>query len=199
MRKYFNLKSITLFLSISFFMSSCNDDDKKNDDTTNSPASTTTATTTNTETAQAPQKAAVTGTFDNLYIEREAFDTLLKGTKMVFCHTFAADDKVHLDGWVLNGNTFDTPPNMPLKNGTPSSENYGAGTYFGNVVLHSASFNKIKNALKDATMKYVLFKPKKVDTYHIGYDIYVSPTPSFTFEANFLATTDANPSPPRNY
>lgn len=198
MSKYFNFRSIALFLSISFFMSSCNGDDKKNDDTTNSPASTTTATSTNAQTEPTPKKAAFAGNLDILSVARKAFTDLPEGTKLVFSHNFA-DDKVHLKGWVLRGNAF--PGSfMELQNGSDAGVAYDATTFFSNVVLMPDDFNAIRRALvKDPNFKFVLFYPYKVDTYFIGYHIYPSITPAFAGTEAFAPIADANPSPPRNY
>jgi len=201
MKKYFNLKSIILFLSVIFFMSSCKDDDKKNDDTANSPASTTTATTTNTTTEPVPKKATFAGNLDILRVGRKAFTDLPNGTKLVYSHNFGADDKVHLKGWVLVGNTF-PGTSMELENVSASGETFDANTYFSNVVLmpNPNGFNEIRKALlDDPNYKYVLFIPYKVDTYFIGYHIYPSITGAFTNTEGFAPVADANPSPPKNY
>lgn len=183
-------------------MSSCNNDDTTTT-STNTPSTTNTPASTDVSpaTAVAEKPAALTGTLDVLYIERKAFDDLDRGSKIVYCHTFATDEKVHLDGWLLDGNRFpNTSPTMKLKNGSSSGINYGPGFYFGNVVLHASGFIKIKNALDaNAKLKFVIFSPKIVNSYHIGYDIYVQETNAFTNASGLVAVTDVNPSPPRNY
>lgn len=181
-------------------MSSCNGDDKKNDDTSNSPASTTTATSTNTTTEPEQKGAAFAGTLDILMVGRKAFTDLPIGTKLVFSHNFA-NGKVHLKGWVLQGNTF-PGTTMELQNGSASNETYDATTYFSNVVLMPSpkGFNEIRKALvDDPNLQYVLFVPYKVNTYFIGYHIYPSITPAFANTEGFASTADANPSPPKIY
>lgn len=199
MNKYFNFKSIALFLSISFFMSSCNGDDKKNDDTANSPASTTTAITTNTETVPAPKRAAFAGNLDILKVGRKVFTDLPNGTKLVYSHNFGADDKVHLKGWVLQGVTF-PGATMELENGSATAVTFDATTYFSNVVLLTNDFNAIRKALlDDPNLQYVLFVPYKVDTNFIGYKIYPSITSAFANTEAFAPAGEANPSPPKIY
>ena len=196
MRKHFKLRSIALFLIV--LLSSCNDDGEKVDDagSTNSATTTSSSTTTNTV---ADQPKALEGFLDILIAERKVFTDLNPGTKIVYSHSFGADGKVHMSGWVLQGNTF--PGNaMPLQNGVPSNITYNDNTFFGNVVLMPADFNKIRNALiGDPNLQYVLFLPRIVDTYFIGYGIYPSVTKLTSITAGLAPTAEANPSPPRLY
>ena len=202
MTRHLNLKSICFFFPIFLILSSCNSDDTTTT-STNTPSTTNTPSSTDVSpaTAVAEKPAALAGTLDVLYIERKAFDDINRGSKLVYCHTFATDEKVHLDGWLLDGNRFpNASPTMKLKNGSSSGINYGPGFYFGNVVLHANGFNKIKDALNaNPKLNFVIFSPKIVNSYHIGYDIYVQETSGFTNSGGLLAVTDVNPSPPKNY
>jgi hypothetical protein len=199
MSKYFNFKSIALFFSIIFFISSCRDDDTSTSDTSASTTTTTSTDASPVTTTPVANAAAFAGTLDILMVGRRAFTDLPNGTKLVFSHNFGADDKVHVKGWVLQGNTF-PGTSMQLENGAPSNESYDGTTYFSNVVLMPNSFNDIKRALlDDPNWQYVLFIPYKVDTYFIGYHIYPSITKAFASPGAFAPTAEANPSPPRIY
>jgi hypothetical protein len=196
MRKRFKLSHIALFLVV--LLSSCNDDGKKGDDTGSANSAATTSSSPSTNTG-ADQPKALAGALDILVAERTVFTNLNPGTKIVYSHRFGTDGKVHMSGWVLQGNTFPGNP-MPLENGTPSNITYNDNTFFGNVVLLPADFNKIRNALiGDQNLQYVLFFPKIVDTYFIGYDIYPSVAKLTTITAGLIPTAEANPSPPRIY
>jgi hypothetical protein len=198
MSNYFNFKSIALFFSMIFFMSSCNDDGGS---ASNTSSSTNTATSTDASPAATPSVAeppVFGGRLDILIAERTAFTSLPDGIKLVYSHNFGADNKVHLKGWQLQGNRF-PGATMELENGAASNETYGSTTYFGNVVLMPDDVRNIKNELAhDANLKYVLFFPHKVDNYFIGYIIYTSITKAKNTEG-VAATAEANPSPPRLY
>jgi hypothetical protein len=151
---------------------------------------------------KAPPAAALLtpGRLDTLYIERQTFDNLQMGTKLFFSYTFKAADSLTLHGWVLKqGNKFDSLPNIKLKNTNASPLTYGVGTYFGNIIVTSTEFNKIKTALIPA-MNYVLFAPV-LQGNNISYRIFVSDK-LFTPKAQILviAATGAvaNPSPPKS-
>ena len=196
MRKRFKLSNIALFLIV--LLSSCNDDGKKGDDTVSANSAATTSSSPSANTV-ADQPKALAGALDILVAERTVFTNLNPGTKIVYCHSFGTDRRVHMSGWVLQGNTFPGNP-MPLENGAPSSITYNDNTFFGNVVLMPGDFNKIRNALiGDPNLQYVLFLPKIVDTYFIGYSIYTSVAKSTTISESLAPTAEANPSPPRIY
>ena|ERR1700741_4240107 len=198
MRRYFKLSNIALFLSFIVLLSSCTDDGKKDDDTSSINSAATTSSSPSTSTI-ADQAKALTGTLDILVAERKVFTDLNPGTKIVYSHSFGTDGRVHMSGWVLQGNTFPGNP-MALQNGAPSNITYNDNTFFGNVVLMPADFNKIRNALiGDPNLKYVLFLPKIVDTYFIGYSIYTSVASSTPLTESLAPTSEANPSPPKTY
>ena len=196
MSNYFNRSNLALLLLVGVLLASCNNGTKKDDDTatTNSPASTATS---------APKGAVLSGTLDNLYVKRIAFDSLGNGSKIVFSHTIAPGSKILLDGFKSQGNDFNPKtPVIQLQYSSVSSTSYGPGVYFTNVVLDANNFNAIKTALGDSATspnKFVIFKPKADNTYtgFIKYEIFVSPTSSFTAEATAAAIADANPSPPK--
>jgi hypothetical protein len=191
MRSYFKLPGYSLFFCfVLLFIVSCKNDDKENKSADDS-----------TEKAKMPAPASLfPTTLDTLFIDRQAFDTLNSGSKLIFCHTIAANNKINLHGWVLEtGNTFSTSPNMKLTNGNTSTINLSGDIYFGNIVLSPSDFNKIKNALNNQLMRYLIFSPKIVDNNHIGYDITVSRNQSLVTSQEALVTAEANPSPPKNY
>jgi hypothetical protein len=190
MSNYFNRSNLALLLLVGVVLSSCNNEAKKDDDTT-------------TTTTSAPPGAALSGTLDNLYVKRIAFDSLGNGSKIVFSHTLASGGKILLDGFKSQGNDFNPKtPVIQLQYSSVSTTSYGPGVYFTNVVLDANNFNAIKTALGDSATspnKFVIFKPKADNTYtgFIKYEIFVSPTSSFTAESTAAATADANPSPPK--
>ena len=196
MSKYFKLwKYYLLLLPINFLIVACSNDDKKND--SGSATDTTTAD---------PKKAAAgltSGSLDTLYIGRAAFDTINNGSKLVFSFTFTPTDELTLHGWLFKGagtKEFDSLPNIKLQNGGASRYTYGMGTYFGNVVLKSNDYNKLKIALNDATIKYVVFAPIKYGD-NIGYKVCVSRDDPGLISVATVDPIDAelNPSPPKNY
>ncbi len=187
-----------MFFIFVCFVSSCNDDSSNTSttSTTSTDLATATSASSNTTTASRNQTQALAGTLDILIADRATFTNLPNGTKIVFSHNFGANNKVHLKGWVAVGTTF-PGTTVALTNGAPSDETFDASTFFSNVVLMPGEFKKIKDRLNgDPNYMYVLFLPKKVDTYFVGYDIYASIGSSFTSQA-LAADAVANPSPPR--
>jgi hypothetical protein len=192
MNKYFKLNIVVFFIC---FIASCANDTSTN--TTGTDSGTATSTSTNATDAVAKSEPhPLSGTLDILIAPRKAFTDLGMSTKLVYSHNFGTDGKVHLKGWVLVGNNF-PGPTMPLQNGGASNETFDQDTYFSNVVLSPADFNKIRNSLLgDTNLQFVLFLPYKVDTYFVGYHIYTSITSAFS-TPGLAATAEANPSPPR--
>ena len=198
MSKYFKLwKYYLLLLPISFLIVACSNDDEKND--SGSATDTTTA-----EPKKAAAAGLTSGSLDTLYIGRAAFDTINNGSKLVFSFTFTPTDELTLHGWLFKGaggKDFDSLPNIKLQNGGASSYTYGMGTYFGNVVLKPTDYNKLKIALNDAAIKYVVFAPIMYGN-NIGYKVCVSKS-----DPGILSVTtvdpvedvELNPSPPKNY
>ena len=198
MSKYFKLwKYYLLLLPIGFLIVACNGNDDKKNDTGSA-----------TDTATAEQKGTAvagltSGSLDTLYISRAAFDTIGNGSKLVFSFTFTTTDELTLHGWLFKGagaKDFDSLPNIKLQNGGASSYTYGMGTYFGNVVLKPNDYNKLKIALNDATIKYVVFAPIMYGN-NIGYKVCVSKDDLSILSVATVDPIDAelNPSPPRNY
>jgi len=137
------------------------------------------------------------GPLDVLYTGRSTFDNLGMGTKLVFAHSVGANSKVLLSGWQQQGNQFPAGSKFDLINGVPSNVQLGTGVYISNVTLSPAETNKVKTALNNAGMLYVVFTPKMVDTYFIGYDITVSAGIPTLSSQVVNAIAEANPSPPR--
>lgn len=205
MKKYFNLKSIILFLSVIFFMSSCKDDDKKNDDTnaTNSAPNTNTAPSTNTAAAAEPKKAALTGTLDNLWVLGTEFKKLKDKKKVVFSFTFRDPDTLTLWGWQCQNNNctdnFLDPPDLKLSKAKPSGKSYGPNVIFGNVVILKDGVKPIKDWIDKGYLN-VVFVPYN-DGEYIRYKIYVTnDDPRAALTALNLEDTgiETNPSPPKN-
>ena len=202
MSKYFNFKSIPLFLPVIFFLSSCQDE-KKTDDNSNSAASTSTATSTNTATVPEPKKAALTGTLDNLWIEAATFRALRDNKKIVFSFTFRDPDILTLWGWQCKNDNctdnFPDPPALELKKWNPSTISYGPNVIFGNVVIFRKDVKTIMDWI-DKGYNYVVFVPNNAGDY-IRYDIKVTNddpkavTTTLTLEDTGI---DTNPSPPKN-
>ncbi len=191
MHKHVNFTRVPylLYAFILLFIASCNgnEDTKKN---------------TATPVAATPQQTASLnpGTLDTLYIERQAFDTLGNGAKLVFSFTFKAVDTLTLHGWLVKGPNFDSLPNLKLKNWHTSSYSYGVGIYFGNVVLRNQEIVKIKSSL-NSNSNYVLFAPYLLGN-NIMYRIYVSDKlhgPKDQILVISPTGADANPSPPKSY
>jgi hypothetical protein len=184
MQRYVSLNRVFLLCFVLLLaIVSCTNDDK--DKKSAEPAST------SKETAS----PLVAGYLDTLIIDRQAFDSVQNGSKIVFSFVFTSTDKPTLGGWILKGNDFDTDPNWVLTNSNPSTVNYSNGIYFGNVVLQPQEFNKIKSALSNH--KFIVFAPY-LDGKHIGYKIFLSPT-TFIADKTVAAVADANPSPPKTY
>ena len=78
---------------------------------------------------------------------------------------------------------------------------YGIGTYFGNLDLSSDVYAKLKRALRDADIKYVVFAPYKLGN-NIGYKICVTKDNMSIMTVmgvvDPVADADLNPSPPKN-
>lgn len=194
MRRHFIFSGYSFFFLLTFFLLvSCKDDDK--DTKTNDVSMTE---------AKGPiTNALTTGSLDTLYIERSAFDNIQGNVKLAFSFTFKVPDTLTLHGWIYRGNQiqYDSLPNMILKNTNASGYTYTIGTYFGNVVITVPDYARIKSALNNPAMKYVLFAPQP-DGNNIMYKIFVSDKLSETKETILVVTptgADANPSPPKNY
>jgi len=190
MRRQFNLLgfSLILFTAFALVVSCTGADDKK-------PAEVSTN-----EVALPASTAFTPGVLDTLYIGRTAFDTIQGNRKIAYSFIFKAADKLTLAGWVFQGSKYDSLPNMELMNGNPSGQPYDYNTYFGSVIISQTDFAKIRQALTNAAMQYVLFAPRKQGN-NIEYDILVSDVPSFKAEMTILVITPtgalANPSPPK--
>ena len=195
MNKYLRKKSIYwILMACCLFVISCgNNETEGNDTATAAPSNNTPATTT-----PAPKAVLNNGPLDVLYTGRATFDNVQNGTRLVFAHSVGANNKILLSGWQQQGNQFPAGSKFDLTNSTQSNLQYGTGVYISNVTLLPAGTNAIKTALNDATMLYVVFTPKMVNTYFIGYDISVSGgIPTLSSQAvNTIA--EANPSPPRD-
>ena len=191
MYNYLNLPRVPylVYAFVLLFITSCNgnEDTKKN---TAPPMATTPG-----------QTASLSpGKLDTLYVERQAFDTLGNGAKLVFSFTFKAADTLTLHGWLVKGPNFDSLPNLKLKNWHASTYSYGTGTYFGNVVLRNQEIVKIKSSL-NSNSNYVLFAPFLLGN-NIMYKIFVSDKlygPKDQILVISPTGADANPSPPKSY
>jgi len=202
MSKHFNLKGIALFLSVISFMSSCSDD-KKSEATTNTVASTTTAASTNNAIAEAPKKAALTGSLDNLWIEAKKFSALKDNKKVVFSFTFRDPDLLTLWGWQCQNNNctdnFPDPPPLKLEKWSSSGESYGPNVIFGNVVIFKENVRPIKDWI-DKGYKNLVFVPYNDGDYirykiNVTKDDFKAGLTTFTLEDTGFET---NPSPPKN-
>jgi hypothetical protein len=145
------------------------------------------------------------GKLDTLYIGRAAFDTI-QNAKIVFSFTFAGPDSLTMHGWLYKPGggphkEFDSLPNFKLANSKASNYTYGIETYFGNLILSSDVYAKLKIALNDAAIKYVVFAPYKLGN-NIGYKICVTKDNmsimSVMADVDPVPDSDLNPSPPKN-
>jgi len=193
MSKYLIKNFICWFIiACCLFVISCGNNPPKGKDTGKAVA------TNNTPTTATPDAQMLNnGPLDVLYTGRSTFDNVGMGTKLVFAHSVGANNKILLSGWQQQGNQFPAGSKFDLTNGIQSNVQYGTGVYISNVTLPPDETNKVKTALNNTNMLYVVFTPKMVDTYFIGYDITVSPgIPALSSQA-VNAIAEANPSPPR--
>ena len=167
---------------------------------TESNGTATAVSTDNTPTTSTPTAQAVlnSGPLSVFYITRDTFDHIQQGTRLVFAHSIGTNDTIKLSGWQQQGNQYPAGTKFDFKNASNSNLQYGPGVYISNVTLQPAETNKVKNALNNASMLFVVFTPKMVNTYFIGYDITVSATPPAASAQAVTAIAEANPSPPRD-
>ncbi len=201
MSRFFKLSYTITFWSCTVLMLSCgsNASNESASAASVTPATTDAAATTVAQ-AVAAKPANFTGTFNAMIAKRESFVDLTPSTKTVYSHTFDEAGTPMLKGWMLDENNKFEPTTIDFEKGDPTGANFGPGVYFGNVVLRPAEYNKLRRALRqDKTMLYVIFSPKLVDNYYIGYDISISATKSFAAGHAFAPVADANPSPPKTY
>ena len=90
-------------------------------------------------------------------------------------------------------------PNLILLKGNPSTINYAAGDYFGNLILRPAQLNNIKSLINSSSSNSVLFAPY-IDNHQITYNIFLSASKNKNDVSSNLVPTEEglNPSPPRN-
>ena len=113
-----------------------------------------------------------------------------------------------MDGWYLRKgksgleDSFNLASDIQLKKGVVSDTLfYGAGTYFGNVVLQKKDITRIIEVLDSTKYTKVIFYPEIVNM-HIGYKISVS---NNQYEKDVSVATVvptkivANPSLPKEY
>ena len=135
MSKYF--KSITLFFSVIFFLSSCNEE-KGNNETTNSASNT--ATSANTEVAVQAKGITLVDTLYKLWIEADSVKELKK-IKLVLSFTLQGDF-LTLYGWSCKKRTlggcagkYNNDANFKLKKGLSSGVPFGPNIFFENVYM----------------------------------------------------------------
>jgi len=201
MSKYFKQSKLLLFTYFILMLAvSCETTEKK--DEPGSPADVE-----NGDTGKGKVVSSFTGgRLDTLYIDKKVFDTI-QSAKILFSFTFVGPDSLTMHGWLdkpgggPNHKEFDSLPNFKLANSKASSYTYGIGTYFGNLILSSAAYAKLKQALNDAAIKNVVFAPFKLGN-NIGYKICVTKGDmsimSEVAVVDPVPDSELNPSPPKN-
>lgn len=182
-------KTLLFFCTVCFILASCKDKDDKKEDAKQDLS----------EKTGPVSEILTTGSLDTLFIERQAFDTIGNGSKLVFSFTFKNTDTLTLHGWVQKqGNKFDSLPNIKLKNLRAGGLTYGVNKYFGNIILTPSEYNKIKVALIPQ-MNFVLFAPF-LSGNNIAYRVFVSDKIKGEKEQILVINPTgavANPSPPK--
>ena len=142
---------------------------------------------------------------DTLFVDATPFKNLgASNTKKITFRFFITDkDSLTLHGWFnqSSSSTYGTPPDLKLMNRKKSAIQFGAGSYFGNLVLYKDDLKTIRKKARDNESMFVVFVPAapSVNGGQINYDIHVSDkTGTFTKNALIPTGTQTNPSPPRN-
>jgi hypothetical protein len=199
MNKYFKQSKLLLLTFFVLMLAASCENKEKKDESGNA------AVIGNVDTDKGNAKSSFTGgRLDTLYIDRGAFDTI-QNAKIFFSFTFAGPDSLTMHGWQYKGGgphkDFDSLPNFKLANSKASDYAYGIETYFGNLIFPSNIYTKLKIALNDAAIKYVVFVPYKLGN-NIGYKVCVTKddmrTKSVMAVVVPLPDSDLNPSPPKN-
>lgn len=199
MKKVLFLKVYAAILMLTLFvLASCNENDmeKNNGESAGNTTEKNTAATTS-----QPAPTFISGTLDTLWTDSLSF-TKLDKAKAYFAFYAGTNDTLTLHGWKAGGlvpGGYNTPPDIKLLKGRASTINYGADTYFGNVLLKDVS--DIQKKLKTYKAKYVLFAPEKNGAY-ISYKIFLTnDTPPALIKTFAIINTgsEANPSPPKTY
>ena len=200
MKKRSFLKMIGLFFLFGMSISvGCNNDKDDGKNSVAEPA----VTEATTATPVTPAVTTFSGLLDTLWVDSLSF-TKLDNKKTVFVFIFTAADTETLHGWKAKGilgDEYETDPDIRLEKGGASTETYGAGTYFGNVILYKKDVKEIIKLLKDNKAQYVLFAPHK-ENEHITYTVWLSkehPLSKIKILAAIPTNVETNPSPPKNY
>lgn len=185
-----------LFLMAFFLLSGCNSGpDEKT-------ATATTDTINTVAASPAPPAAAfISGTLDTLWITATDFQKLDK-SKAVFIFYFGDNDTISVDGWKDKGggSPFNATPDVRMLKGKKDATlSYGAGTYFGNLVLKNVT--ALQKKIVDNAATHVIFAPSKLNN-HVYYKVFLSKEPHMMVPKTLalIPTGDeANPSPPKVY
>lgn len=106
-----------------------------------------------------PQQQNLIGNYlDTLWVDSGKILALHQG----LAFRFYIDDKegVLMNGWIAKGNgSYDPDPDIMLSKGRPSTIQYKAGDYLGNLLLSPPNLADLRNLIQHNHSKYVLFAP----------------------------------------
>jgi hypothetical protein len=191
MRRLIKLSRYSLFFfAVLILAASCNDGTEAKKNTTTIEKEETTS-------------IAITGTLNNLWVEKADFDKL-DNSQLVFSFAFRTKDTLTLHGWSCKGpkgsckGDYQTEPNIKLIKGKSSGVAYGPVVYFGNIIIKNKDVIKLQNGYK--TYKYFVFVPT-IKNGFIYYSIKASNNDPRLIEDLILDDTsiEANPSPPKGF
>ncbi len=149
---------------------------------------------------------AMSGFLNILYTDAQKFKNLNNPLtkKMTFRFFIKNADSLTLSCWSSKaGNSdFPDPSNLTLWVGQPSTLKYGAGSYFGNLVLYKDEIRNLVGQINQNT-PYVLFVPidPALEGGQITYLVIptnVDPKTLKWSDVSALTGVQTNPSPPRN-
>ncbi len=152
------------------------------------------------------------GSLHTLYMDSSEFNK--DTTRVVFRFYANTPDTLALRGWTNDSDVFQDLPDLSLTMGAASTFQFGAKTYFGNLVLRKANRKAItRMTRRNPGFKWVLFLPHdpsrpnypRFPPGQITYDIELTnddPQSFFKDSSLTFASTPTffslNPSPPRN-
>ena len=156
-----NLSSLinlsVFFISMALVFIACNSNNS-------SPANSATP---NSTSATASPATQLTGNLDTLYMSVEDFKKLKN--RVVFRFYITDSSHLTLHGWFGRGQhtqkwTFDTLHNTSLSLYSQSKVTYGPGDYFGDLLLHDTTRQRLDIMIKYSNPKaiYVLFEPEVI-------------------------------------
>ncbi len=194
-----------LFIA-SIFFSSCTGDSKKTESVSekDNPADTST---------KVLLPNLLTGNLHILYMDSSEFN---KDTVRVVFRFYAnTPDTLTLRGWTNDSDVFQDPPDLSMTMGAVTTFQFGAKTYFGNVILRRGERMRITRMTRRQNhgFKWILFLPHdgsrpnypSFPPGQITYDIELTNDDPQSFSKDssltFASTPtffSLNPSPPRN-